>query len=159
MPKLSQIYLTEALCRVAGPIDGKDAAYIDRRTRGLEFRVRRSGLKVWSFRAQISGKHKRIYLGQYPAMNLSQAREAAEACRASTKRERRTTMSQPIPRSPDDRIICEDERLRLTRLSRATWHRLEKIGDVPPHIQLSPRRRGWWISDITSWVASRQVAR
>jgi len=42
-----------------------------------------------------------------------------------------------------DAIVLEPERKRLTRLSRATWWRMELAGTAPRRLQLSPRRIGW----------------
>jgi predicted DNA-binding transcriptional regulator AlpA len=57
-----------------------------------------------------------------------------------------------------DLIVLEPERARLTRISRATWHRLERAGDAPPRIQLSPRRVGWRKRDLMDWLDKRVVA-
>jgi len=54
-----------------------------------------------------------------------------------------------------DRLILEDERYALTRLSRATWFRMERAGLAPRRIKLSPRRVGWRLSHIEQWILSR----
>ncbi len=62
--------------------------------------------------------------------------------------------------APDfDPIILEPERLALTRVSRPTWSRLEKAGDTPARIQLSPRRHGYRRSEILRWLDERRVDR
>lgn len=54
-----------------------------------------------------------------------------------------------------DRIILEQECAELTQISRATRWRLEKIGNFPKRIQISTRRIGWRLSDISIWLETR----
>lgn len=59
----------------------------------------------------------------------------------------------------EDIIILEPERARLSRISRATWWRLELAGDAPRRLRLSPRRVGWRRSEILQWIEDRPRAR
>ena len=52
-------------------------------------------------------------------------------------------------------VVNERERRKMTGLSRSTWHRLEKRGEVPARIQLSPGRVGWMVADLEEWISSR----
>lgn len=58
-----------------------------------------------------------------------------------------------------DPIVLESERFELTRVPRATWSRMEKAGDTPERIQLSPRRQGWRRSQLLTWIEARRVTR
>lgn len=61
-----------------------------------------------------------------------------------------------MPDEEFDTIILEAERKRLTRLSRATWWRMELAGTAPRRVRLSPRRIGWRRSDIIRWIDTRR---
>jgi prophage regulatory protein len=54
-----------------------------------------------------------------------------------------------------DAIIREPECRQLTRLSRTTRWRLERVGRFPKKRQLSPGCKGWWRSEIQAWIAGR----
>jgi prophage regulatory protein len=56
------------------------------------------------------------------------------------------------------RFIRENERKRLTGLSRSTWWRMEKQGLAPKRRQLSPNSTGWLPSELYGWMQSRQAA-
>ncbi len=66
-------------------------------------------------------------------------------------------MQQQTNASPD-RIVREPERHRLTGLSRTTWWRLEKEGQVPKRRALSVNSVGWLLSEIVEWQAQRRQA-
>jgi len=59
------------------------------------------------------------------------------------------------PESPD-RIVSEAECQEITGLSRATRWRGMRQGWFPSSIELSPRRKGWRLSEILAWKASRK---
>jgi predicted DNA-binding transcriptional regulator AlpA len=61
-----------------------------------------------------------------------------------------------MPDDEFDAIILEPERKRLTRLSRATWQRMELAGTAPRRLRLSPRRIGWRRSDLIQWIDTRR---
>jgi len=42
-----------------------------------------------------------------------------------------------------------------TGLSGTTIWRLERRGEFPPHVRLSPGAIGWLESDIEAWIAER----
>jgi integrase len=50
--------------------------------RGLSIRCAPSGVKTWTFAYKLDGRMRRITLGEYPALGLSAAREAADKRRA-----------------------------------------------------------------------------
>jgi prophage regulatory protein len=54
-----------------------------------------------------------------------------------------------------DRFLRESEVRRITGLSRAQRHRLERAGQFPHRVALSERAFGWIESEIRAWVASR----
>lgn len=56
-----------------------------------------------------------------------------------------------------DRIVREDEREKITGLSRTTAWRLEKKGLFPKSIKLSTVAKGWMLSDLMAWLESRRA--
>lgn len=58
----------------------------------------------------------------------------------------------------DDRFIRERERRKLTGISRATWWRAEKRGEVPKSRRLVGSCRGWLLSEIAAWMRERGSA-
>lgn len=60
-----------------------------------------------------------------------------------------------------DRIISKKERRKLTGISDTTWWRLEKKSGaelVPKRVQLTSGRVGYRLSEVLSWIESRQPA-
>jgi prophage regulatory protein len=61
---------------------------------------------------------------------------------------------------PDDlQVIREQERFRMTALSRTQWWRLERAGKVPQRLKLGANSVGWLRHEIEQWIASRAEAR
>jgi predicted DNA-binding transcriptional regulator AlpA len=56
----------------------------------------------------------------------------------------------------NERIVGAKEVCRISGLSRSTLWRYEKTGNFPRHRKLGPGRVGWKISEIQSWIESRQ---
>ncbi len=52
-------------------------------------------------------------------------------------------------------ILDEAQVRSLTSLSRTTRWRLERRGEFPQHVRLSPGRVGWRQGDIEAWIGSR----
>ena len=50
-----------------------------------------------------------------------------------------------------ERLIKEPERERITAISRTTWWRLEKTGEVPRRKQIGGSAV-WLLSDILTWM-------
>lgn len=61
------------------------------------------------------------------------------------------------PASPEleDRILPWSQVKVISGLSRTTVWRLQKTGDFPASVQVSPNRVGWWQSEILEWRRSR----
>jgi len=55
----------------------------------------------------------------------------------------------------DDRLLPWPKVRDLTGISRTTAWRLQKAGDFPPPVVISPGRVGWHESEIQAWKASR----
>lgn len=52
--------------------------------------------------------------------------------------------------------ILDEERVQeVTSLSRTTRWRLERRGQFPKRVRLSPGRVGWRQADIEAWISSR----
>ncbi|AYV15364.1 MULTISPECIES: AlpA family phage regulatory protein [Shewanella] len=57
-----------------------------------------------------------------------------------------------------ERIVREDERKRITSISRSQAYQLEKLGRFPKRILIGSRSVGWRFSELMEWVKNRQVA-
>ncbi|MCZ7652122.1 MAG: tyrosine-type recombinase/integrase [Thermoanaerobaculia bacterium] len=80
MPKRTSRRLTDLVCRQLRLAPGKNRAEVtDSEPHGLALRLSGSGLKTWWLRYGPIGSQRRYRLGQYPAMRLDAAREAARA--------------------------------------------------------------------------------
>lgn len=58
----------------------------------------------------------------------------------------------PAIRRIDDRLLNPREAANILGVSRWT---LKRLADGPPCIQISPRRSGYRLSDIRSWLDRR----
>lgn len=58
--------------------------------------------------------------------------------------------------APPDRVMREREVHTVTGLSRTTRWRLERAGEFPARIHLSPNAVGWRSCEIADWIASRK---
>ncbi|WP_368925187.1 MULTISPECIES: helix-turn-helix transcriptional regulator [Brevundimonas] len=61
----------------------------------------------------------------------------------------------PSPPELEDRILPWSQVKVISGLSRTTVWRLQKTGDFPASVQVSPNRVGWWQSEILEWRRSR----
>ena len=61
----------------------------------------------------------------------------------------------PIPGGRDDRLLGWERVHDLVGISRSTAWRLQRAGDFPKPVSLSPGRVGWWESELTAWKQSR----
>lgn len=69
-------------------------------------------------------------------------------------------MDEPVqvqgpPPELEDRILPWSQVKVISGLSRTTVWRLQKTGDFPASVQVSPNRVGWWQSEILEWRRSR----
>ena len=79
--------------------------------------------------------------------------ECATPPSSSSKTKKKKARAPPeLP----DRIISEPECEQITGLSRTTRWRGMKAGWFPSCVELSPGRKGWWISELLVWKESRK---
>lgn len=64
-------------------------------------------------------------------------------------------MSREDAQTLEDRILPWSQVRVICGLSRTTVWRLQKTGDFPASVQVSPNRVGWWQSDILEWRRTR----
>lgn len=57
-----------------------------------------------------------------------------------------------------DIFIDEKKCKQMTSLSRVTRWRLERAGEFPKRVQISPGRIAWRISEIIDWIENPQPA-
>ncbi len=74
--------LTDIQCRKAKAAE-KDYKLAD--SRGLYLFVTKSGFRSWRWKYRFAGKEKRLVLGSYPEMSLSEARDARDAAAKALK--------------------------------------------------------------------------
>lgn len=98
MPRHAKTELTTAFVKSAAAVKGKRVDYADALCRGLTLRVSPDGTRTFTFRYQdTGGRSMRLRLGDFPALSLSKAREAAYAARGRVglggdpQREKRAT--------------------------------------------------------------------
>ncbi len=65
-----------------------------------------------------------------------------------------------VPAVPDvaadgKRVLPEAAAAQRLSLSYVQLRRLRRLGEAPPHVQLSSRRIGYRIADIDAWVEQR----
>ena len=58
---------------------------------------------------------------------------------------------------PDDRLLTWDRVQPIAGISRTTAWRMQKAGDFPEPVTISPKRVGWWESELNAWKASRKA--
>lgn len=64
----------------------------------------------------------------------------------------------PVPTGgPEDRLLTWARVKDITGISRTTAWRMQKAGDFPEPVAISPKRVGWWESELTAWKATRKV--
>ncbi len=63
------------------------------------------------------------------------------------------------PGGPDDRLLPWSQVKIIAGLSRTTIWRLQKSGDFPAAVQVSPHRVGWWQSELLAWKRARTPRR
>lgn len=56
-----------------------------------------------------------------------------------------------------DRLLPWDRVRDIVGISRATAWRMQKTGDFPDPVPISPNRVGWWESELTAWKATRKA--
>lgn len=69
------------------------------------------------------------------------------------------TPSETFATPLEDRLLPWRLVKELTGLSRTTAWRLQKSGDFPAPLVISPGRVGWRASDLEAWKATRVVRR
>lgn len=55
------------------------------------------------------------------------------------------------------KILTRDETANLAHISVRTLDRMCEIGEGPPAIRLSMRRRGFFRADVLNWLAARRT--
>ena len=66
-------------------------------------------------------------------------------------------MTNLLDRLPPEAVLTDKQVCELIGISTDTLWRLERKGDAPPRIQLSPRRHGRRLADVRHWLAERTV--
>ncbi|WP_438853127.1 helix-turn-helix transcriptional regulator [Brevundimonas nasdae] len=69
------------------------------------------------------------------------------------------TERDPCPGGRDDRLLAWPTVRDITGLSRTTAWRMQKTGDFPLPVLVSPGRVGWWESELAAWKATRAPRR
>ena len=67
-------------------------------------------------------------------------------------------MTDHLDRLPPEAILTDKQVCELLQISPDTLWRLERKGDAPARVQLSPRRHGRRLADVRRWLAERTTA-
>lgn len=110
------------------PIEVRDGL-----SRGLVLQVLPSGRKLWTVRYRYRGAQRRLVLGEYPALSLAKARDAAEDARTRIR-----TGSDPVGERqaarqvPTDTVgaLAKDYVAKHVRVKHRGWAEEERILDV-----------------------------
>jgi len=65
--------------------------------------------------------------------------------------------SPAVPDEREDRLLPWDRVQDITGLSRTTAWRMQRRGDFPMPVPVSPGRVGWSESELTAWKAARKA--
>lgn len=71
------------------------------------------------------------------------------------------TVFAPVELPPEiarQRVVDEKTAAQFVGLSAMTLERMRKLGTAPKHIALSPRRLGYRVADLLSWLDQRAAA-
>ncbi|MNJ56412.1 Prophage CP4-57 regulatory protein (AlpA) [compost metagenome] len=60
---------------------------------------------------------------------------------------------------PEDRLLPWGRVRDIAGISRSTAWRMQRTGDFPAPVAVSPGRVGWWESELTAWKGARGTAR
>ena len=119
--------LTDAVCRGAKPRDGKLTKLSD--GHGLQLWVHPSGVKSWHVAYRAGGVQKSKTLGNYPAMSLRDAREAAAIARAE-KSEKSAVLAKTFNEIKDEWLVQQERSAAAgATLEKAKWL-LSLTGDL-----------------------------
>jgi prophage regulatory protein len=65
--------------------------------------------------------------------------------------------SVPVPDEREDRLLPWSRVHDITGLSRTTAWRMQRSGDFPAPVPVSPGRVGWSETELTAWKAARKA--
>lgn len=60
---------------------------------------------------------------------------------------------------PEDRLLPWERVRDIAGISRTTAWRMQRTGDFPTPVTVSPGRVGWWESELTAWKGTRVAGR
>ena len=93
-----------AVERIKPPLAGQ-ADYFDKGFPGLALRVSYGGAKAWAYMFRAHGKLRRVTLGRWPAMSLSEARDAWREARKAV--DRGENPARPKPADAFEAVMAE----------------------------------------------------
>jgi predicted DNA-binding transcriptional regulator AlpA len=64
-------------------------------------------------------------------------------------------MPNLLERLPPEAVLTDRQVCELLGISQDTLLRLERQGDAPRRVRLSPRRHGRQLADVRRWIAER----
>lgn len=73
--------------------------------------------------------------------------------------ERQAVRAATPARGVHDRFVGERERREITGVPRQTWWRMERAGQAPGRLQVTPGRVGWRLSELLQRMDERPRAR
>jgi prophage regulatory protein len=61
--------------------------------------------------------------------------------------------------TPGKRVLSQQAVLEKVPVSRTTLWRMERTGDFPKRMKISPNRIGWLETDVDAWLEERKPSR
>jgi len=61
--------------------------------------------------------------------------------------------------SHPQRIVRERERRLITGVGTSSWYAMQKRGEAPRPVPISPGSVGWLLSELETWIAQRRAER
>jgi integrase len=147
MPRVTHAALNDQQIRKlkpgATPIEVRDGL-----ARGLILQILPSGTKLWTVRYRYRGAQRRLILGEYDAMSLAKARDAAEDARTQIRNGGDPAGERQTARQiPTDTVaaLVKDYKAKHVRVKQRGWVEEERILDV----EVLPRWKDRSVREIT----------
>ncbi|UPJ49907.1 integrase family protein [Bradyrhizobium sp. 200] len=99
------VKLTDAKVKAAKPASARREVR-DALAPGLRLIIQSSGFKSWAFRYVVGGRDRRMALGDFPAVSLDAARQAANAARAAVLEGRDPAADKATARAPANSVLA-----------------------------------------------------
>ena len=140
--------LTNLECKTAVcPPDRKQARFTD--SAGLYLEVSPSGTKRWFMKVYTEGKEKRLALGSYPAVSLSDARKARDLAKLH-----KSKGQDPVAARKVEKLKAAIPSGSTFKAVAAEWYEKQVPQWSPSHAERSKRQLE---RDLYPWIGERSI--